>query len=210
MENQYPAFENALNDEDASFKIVSKSVLTQEIEDADKKRDVTFSGIRDQIKALQKHFDAEIAVAASRLQILFGAYGNLSRKSFDQETADIYNLLQDLNGKHKTDVETIGFARWIEQLDAENKAFDTLMKLRFDENAEKSALTRLRVARVATDDAYKAIVERVNAGIVFIGEDKYKNFVTDINIRVDRFNHTIAQRKGIADTTKTTTGETSD
>ena len=192
----YPAFEQAVTDEDQSFKIVQKSALSKEIELADKKRDTTFAGLRAQVKAQVKHFDADAAAAAYRLQVLFDAYGDIARKSLDQETADITNLVQDLNGKHKADVETIGFTSWVEQLDTENQSFDALMKQRFDEYAEKTAITRLRTARGATDDAYRAIVTRVNAGIVFNGEEKYRSFVLDLNVRIDRYNNVMAQRKG--------------
>jgi hypothetical protein len=196
IQTLYPAFEQAMADEDQSFKIVQKSALSKDIEQADKKRDTTFAGLRAQVKAQVKHFDADTAAAAYRLQVLFDAYGDVARKSLDQETADITNLVQDLNGKYKTEVETIGFVRWVEQLDTENKSFDTLMKQRFDEYADKSAITRLRTARGAADDAYRAIVARVNAGIVFNGEEKYRPFVLDLNVRIDRYNNTLAQRKG--------------
>ena len=54
----------------------------------------------------------------------------------------------------------------------------------------------MKAARIATDQSYKAIVDRINALITIDGDAKYAAFVTSLNNRIDQYNSSIAQRKG--------------
>ncbi len=196
---EYPVFAIALEDEDKSFKIVQKSALTKNVEKADKERDLIFSGMYSHIKTMIKHYDSTMAAAAYRVQVLFDSYGNLLEESYDRESAGIVNLLQDLNSeKYKKDVEILSLNGWISKLNETNNTFRNIMKERSIEQSEKDDFTRLRIARLATDDAYRIIRNKINAGIIFNGEKKYKTFVLQLNVYITRFNDTIAQRRGVA------------
>ena len=198
-----PVFEIAFDDEDKSFKIVSKSALTRSIEEEDRNRDALVNGMFDHIKSLSTHYDKKTVDAAYRIAVLCDSYGNLARESYDRETAGINNLLQDLAGeKYAEDVNIINLKEWTARVEKANRSFEAVMNQRYSEQSKKDELTRLRVARLATDDAYRAIRNKINAGIVFNGEEKYKAFVMEVNARIDRFNDTLATRKGRADAKK--------
>ncbi len=198
-----PVFEKAFEDEDKSFKIVSKSALTRSIEEEDRNRDALVNGMFDHIKSLSTHYDKKTVDAAYRIAVLCDSYGNLARESYDRETAGINNLLQDLAGeKYAEDVNIINLKEWTARVEKANRSFEAVMNQRYSEQSKKDELTRLRVARLATDDAYRAIRNKINAGIVFNGEEKYKAFVMEVNARIDRFNDTLATRKGRADAKK--------
>ncbi len=201
--SEYPVFEIAFDDEDKSFKIVSKSALTRSIEEEDRNRDALVKGMFAHVKSLSTHYDKKTVDAAYRIAVLCDSYGNLARESYDRETAGINNLLQDLAGeKYAEDVNIINLKEWTARLEKANKAFEAVMNQRYSEQSKKDELTRLRAARLATDDAYRAIRNKINAGIVFNGEEKYKAFVMELNARIDRFNDTLATRKGRADAKK--------
>lgn len=192
----YPAFEAAFADEDRSFQIIQKSDKTRTVESADKTRDITLSGFNAQVKASLNHYEAASAEAAYRLKVLVDGYGNLQSMSYDKQTAGIVNLLQELQGKYAADVQLLNLTGYVARIEADNTAFINIMQERYTEQSEKAALTRLRTARLATDAAYNAIRNRINAGIIFNGDGKYEAFVLEMNTRVARFKNAVAQRKG--------------
>lgn len=192
----FAAFQTALAGEDLSFKKVQKSDITKDLADADRQRDAVVVGFRSQVGSLQRHFDNSISSVAYRIQILLDTYGNLSTQSYDNETANLKNLVQELSGKYATDVATLGLGGWVSQMEALNNNFDSLMKERYAQDSDKSTVNSLRSARIGTDTAYAAMRERLNAAIVFNGEAKYSKAATDLNAIIKRYNDILAQRKG--------------
>jgi hypothetical protein len=57
----------------------------------------------------------------------------------------------------------------------------------------------MKIARAEVDDACRAITERIEALIIVNGEEAYAPFVKDLNQRVERYNNTVARRKGQKD-----------
>lgn len=183
--------------EDTSFQKISKSATTEQIEQADKARDHTFRGLVDTNKAAINHFDPEIVAAAKRLKVVFDTYGNLAAKTLNEETACIFNLLQDLSGDYAADMQKVGLSSWANKLDADNNALEDLVKSRNKEHAAKTKLKMLET-RDEIDAIYAKIVERINAFVLIEGEEPYGAFVNKLNGFIDKYNNTIAQRRGVA------------
>jgi len=94
-------------------------------------------------------------------------------------------------------VQILSIADWFTELGARNKKFDTLMKSRYSEEAEKT-IKRMKQVRIEIDTAYRAIASRLDALMLLNGTAKYEAFVRELNARVDKYNNIIAQRKGLA------------
>ncbi len=191
----YPAYNAAFELETAALNVVRGSVITDELSVVDNERDTLFSGLSGTIKSALNHYDAEIRAAASRLKLLLDTYGNLSTKPYDQETAAIIKLVDELEGPYAADVAKLGITGWVIELKNQNLAFDTLKNTRYAENAAKPP-QNLKEARLATDKAYRAIVKRMNALIEVNGEEVYADFVTEMNQRIDNYKTVLAQRHG--------------
>jgi hypothetical protein len=112
---------------DEALEIIRKSATTEQLAEADHARDVIFRGFSDAGKAGLSHFDPSRREAARRLKIVFDHYGNIARKSYDEETASIYNLIQEMNDVHAADIAILGLGEWVSRLDADNKAFDAFL-----------------------------------------------------------------------------------
>lgn len=197
VEKEFATFDAALADEDNSFKIVTKSALTQKLELFDGDRDGIFTGMRGRVKSSLNHYDPETREAAYRLMVLIDGYGSLASESYDRETAGIYNLIKDQRSdKYSDDVDKLNIKDWVDKLEEANNAFEGVMRERYTEQLEKDSATRLRDARLNTDMAYAALRNKVNAGIIFNGPEKYEAFVRELNVRIARFKTTVAQRRG--------------
>ena len=139
--------------------------------------------------------------------ITYNAFGNIRTKSYVAQKTDVINLLQELNGKHKTDIDLLGLQGWVLRIEDANNAFMAVFDARQDEQAQKDALASLCKCRTETDEAYRAIVDRVNAAIVFNGAEKYRDLVIDLNVSIDYYNNIMAQRRGRAAAKKKTDTE---
>jgi hypothetical protein len=94
--------------EDEGLNKITKSILTEQIQGADKARDEIWSGLVETNKAAVKHFDPKTREAAAQLKILFDTYGNLAVKPLNEETSAIYNILQELEGTYEAMIRICG------------------------------------------------------------------------------------------------------
>ncbi len=194
IEFAFNAFLPFYNDEREALDIIRKSFLTDDISMADDLRDNTFRGLCDVVTSAEHHFLAEKRAAAGRIQIVLDHYGNISRKPYDEETAAINSLLGDLEGM-TDDATLLGLTDWLNELQANNVAFDTLKKDRYTQEAGKTQL-RMKEVRLEVDKAYKKIAERMDALVIVNGEEAYAAFVNELNERIESYVLLLAQRKG--------------
>ena len=181
-------------DVDTALEIIRKSITTERIANADTTRDNTFRGFADAVKSACNHFDAEKRDAAKYLQNILDHYGNIARKLLDEETASIYNLVQEVRVKPAY-LTLLGLTDWVDQLEIENKAFEALMEKRYSEESSKTTL-KMKELRVETDRCYRSILDRIDALILINGKDRYADFVKELDVRSQRFENMLAARKG--------------
>ena len=190
---------------DLCLVILQKSGYTELMHEADQKRDSIFSGLYGLVKTCLKHFNEEVRAAAKRLEILFKANGNLAQKPDDEETAGIYNLIQDLEGKYAADIALIGATEWVAELKASNKAYETLVNNRDLESAEKPE-AKVKEIRVEMDNAYRDMTTSIEMFAKLaetpVEIERYKTFITQWNVIVERYKNRLSQRKGAADAKK--------
>jgi hypothetical protein len=182
-------------DADKALEIIRKSPETEQLVEADNARDTVFRGFADAVKSGLNHFDPAKREAARRLQIVFDHYGNIARKSYDAETASIYNFIQEMNDAYAADVAALGLGDWVTQLNDDNQAFEKLMETRYTETGGKTGL-RMNDVRKETDRNYLDMLDRIDASILLNGDAQYAPFVNALNVRADRYAGIIAMRKG--------------
>jgi hypothetical protein len=195
IELKYPLYQSALDLEAKALNVVQASVLTDELLVADLGRDDIYSGLAGTIRSAVNHFDPETRAAANRLNLLFDTYGNLSIKPYDQETASIIKLVAELRNGYLPEVTKMNLSGWVNELDAKNDAFESIKQSRYTENTLKPQQS-LKLARLETDKAYRALVKRIDALIEVNGETVYAGFVTELNQRIENYQLLLAQRQG--------------
>jgi hypothetical protein len=195
IEAQFSAFLPLYGAEDEALKKIVKSPITADIQAADKRRDRLFRAMVECNKGALVHFSSEVQAAAKRIKVVLGTYGNVARKPLNEETADIYNLLQDLNGKYAQDVALTGIGAWVQELESANETFSRLVGERYEETALKTDLV-LRQCRQKVDEVYYSIVERINALVVVEGGAAYEAFIRNLNAVIEKYNEGLAHRHG--------------
>jgi len=195
IEPQFSDFTHLLGNEEETLHILQKSDITDELVDSDALRDSTFRGFADSIKSSCNHFRKETRKAATRVQIVFDEFGNIAEKSYDQETTAISNLVSKLKQDYAAEISILGVSEWIDELLANNEAFNTLIKNRYSQESAKTQMFMKRV-RIEVDHAFRTITKRINALIIVNGEEAYEKFVIELNNRIENYSNKLAIRLG--------------
>jgi hypothetical protein len=183
-----------LAEEDIVALQVRKYDESDEIILVDIARDNSFTGMKALLKVALKHKDVNIRKAAERLKPLFDACKNLTRLSLDEETAAIYNFLQELDAR-PNEVQTIGIAALTEELRGYNQELTALMESRYSAEARRTNL-KMKEVRKNMDAAYRTLISLVEADATLNGEEPYTELFAEINARVTRYANIMAQEQG--------------
>jgi hypothetical protein len=194
----YQAYLPFFAQEQEALQLIRKSAATKKITDADRDRDTIFRGFGDAIKSTSNHFNVDKQAAANHVKVLLDQYGNVARKPYNEETAAINKLVTELGATYKADITLLALTDWVQELDDRNKAFDALMKGRYSEEASKTELRMLHV-RLDIDEAYNAIINRLDALMLLNGVAKYEAFARELNAHVEKYKNTVATRQGRAE-----------
>ncbi|MDR1005510.1 MAG: DUF6261 family protein [Bacteroidales bacterium] len=188
----YDKFAEAYNLSDEVLQQLRKSIFTPVIQAADAKRDELFRGLRNTMEAAIRHYLPQMKEAATIVMPVFETYGDLAKKPYNEETAGIYNLIQDLRSKYQSEVATLGISPWIDALDNANKDFEESKEGRTSEYSQAIEVNMLE-ARKQTDSYYMDIVVKVEALSIVNGDAPYERFIRLLNANIDQYKESISR-----------------
>jgi hypothetical protein len=180
---------------DDTLEQVRKSNFTSLIIQHDEERDNIYRGLDGTVRVNLRHYDEGKRTAAKRLVTLFDHYGNVADKSYNEETATIYNFLQDIKNKYAPEIATLDLTGWIDELERTNKQFEETVLDRNSEYAGKTELNMLDI-RKKTGRTYLDIVEQIEALSLVKGDQVYAPFIKTLNANIERYINTIKRRSG--------------
>lgn len=202
----FQAFDNALKPMNA------ENVLTLPISQKNEQCVNLYRGIRLQVKAMELHFDPDLAEIARQAKILIDRYGDLISISYLEQIGGWHNLLQDLEAFDNPGEEeggtpgTVSTAithnllsaifidTWVDRLKTELANFEALYKQRNDEKSV-DVVGQSKASREATDEAYRAVVRRINALVEVNGDEEYLSIINPLNELIERQKTVLSARK---------------
>jgi hypothetical protein len=141
------------------------------------------------IAAALHHFDQAIVNAAKSLHNRFAAFGDIAKKSYEEETVIVNLLITDLGSdQYIAAVELTGLSPWLEQLQTDEQAFENLLGQRNVESSEK-ARGPVRKARRDLDILYHRMTDRVDAAATMDTAGAYADFLAQLNSEITYFNN---------------------
>lgn len=202
IEPLYKTFEVCLAEEDAALEPVVKSALTDEISEADGRRDDIYRGLVLFVEAGLYNPDPSVAKAARALNAILDRYGDVRSLPYEQEYATIVNLVQDLNGEPGLSVLPDA-ALWVNNLSAANEEVETILRQRWQQTGSKTHYDMPQIRR-NTDAAYSRMIEYLNASFIVreVNDESVVRFVEAMNGMIAQFKQTLAVRKGYAKSSK--------
>lgn len=118
----------------------------------------------------------------------------------DRETGMLLNLVTDLEGKFKAEVETLALTPFVTNLKAANERVRTLTASRTEERMAVP-VGALKASRKASDEAYRALVKMVNALALVEGEADYAAFIDYVNTEITHYKREVlGQKAPVAET----------
>ena len=178
------------DEEDAALALSRKSLLSDTIREADKRREQLYVTLRNIVKAYRTFPVEAEAAAARRLVQLLKDYAINPRMQRDAETGLMVHLLDDLAGQYAADVATLRIGPLVEALKEVNEQLRSTTDRRSDERSAH-VVGRLQKARKEADRAYSAFVRKVNALAVVGRAEDYAAFIDYVNTEVAHYRHEV-------------------
>ncbi|MDR0765742.1 MAG: DUF6261 family protein [Odoribacteraceae bacterium] len=179
---------------------VVKSDITAKIEEQDRFRDGTLRALTTTARANLHHLDAARREAAARVTSVIDHYGSVARRTYDDESAAIDDVLRELtSATHAADVTTLGLGALVTQLSDANAKFFELMHDRYEEERPSASMHE---SRVVVETHLNALIARVEASVTLLGLDSNPDlaaFVEEYNRIATRYKHVLAQQQGRRD-----------
>jgi len=193
---QYAVYKPLLDEEVSVLDIIRKSELTGELEEKDLERDHLFRGFADTVKGYLNHFDESRRTAARKLEVVLEHYGNITAKSYDEETAAIEDLYRELlKPENAGQITLLGLGEWLGQLVQANRNFEAMMMARYDESAQRPTI-RMKNVRAEVDKVFRSIIDLLEALVCVNGADTNKAFIVEVNVIMERYKNILAQEAG--------------
>ena len=193
-------FKAAVAAEDEALKISQKSLLTDEIAQADSDRDALYAGYKKAVEGFLAMPIADMAQAAKILSQHIKDYKINTADQLDKETGLLVNFISDLEDKYAAQVAKLGLTAFVTNLKEANERVRTLTLQRTN---EKIGITvgALKTARTASDDAYRALIKMANALALVFGEKDYTAFIDYVNTEVTHYKREVLGQKASAPST---------
>ena len=180
------ALQTALKAEDDALALSKANLLSGEIKTLDTERDKHYKALRKAIKFFLSHPDAEQVKAAQRLERLLKDYNIDPKMQLDRETGLLLNLIGDLETKSAADVTALALTPVVQAMKQANDKLREVTRARANDRAVQ-IVGQLKQAQHASDEAYRTLVQKVNALAVVEGEADYADFISKMNEQVKHY-----------------------
>ena len=192
------ALQTALKAEDDALALSKANLLSKEIKAIDAERDRHYKALRKAITFFLNHPDAQLVKAAARLEQLLKDYNIDPKMQLDRETGLLLNLISDLETKSAADVTALALTPVVQAMKQANDKLREVTRARANDRAVQ-IVGQLKQAQHASDEAYRTLVQKVNALAVVEGEADYADFISKMNEQVKHYKQEVlpkAKKKG--------------
>ena len=180
------ALQTALKAEDDALALSKANLLSKEIKAIDAERDKHYKALRKAITFFLNHPDAQLVKAAARLEQLLKDYNINPAMQLDRETGLLLNLISDLETKSAADVTALALTPVVHAMKQANDKLREVTRARANDRAVQ-IVGQLKQAQHASDEAYRTLIQKVNALAVVEGEADYADFISKMNEQVKHY-----------------------
>lgn len=179
------AFSSAVDAFDAALKDSTKSQCASIAAEADSTRDASWRGLNNYLKAITVHPDEEKRSLAVEMKGLCDKYGDPTSLPQTEESGILHNLLQDFDAYLEDVLRSVGADAWVNDLRTKENAFLSAVANRTEEESMRT-VGIVKQTRQSADEAYRSLVDLVNALAVVNGDAPYATFINHVNVLIDQ------------------------
>lgn len=180
-----------------AFRPENNSEITAQLVSLDDRRDWCAKTLYNISGALAKHYEEDIAKAASRILECMSKYGdNIYKQSYPEETTSIKSLYRNLTEDSVLNlaVSTCNLAKVVDDLNSENIAFEQLYFERIRLNSKSNDISFAELQSTAFK-ACKTLLTKIQACCTVFPELDYEPLMRQINSTIEQFNQIVINRK---------------
>lgn len=164
-----------------------KSVLTEEIAEADREFVRALRAVGAYVRAAVYSDDRDVADAAKRLRVMLREHGDVSKKAYNEKEGAGRAILDSLHGNYAADVAAIGMEAQTARLQTAFDAFAALLSER-DADMEQKPKVKFPAVRRAIGALYRVIAGIINAGAKLGQSQDFPAFIKTFNPEIERRN----------------------
>jgi hypothetical protein len=183
-----PAQFNAwLNKEAALMEWVRKSILTDQISEADHRMDQALVALKAQVRAQEYSPVPERVQTAHDLNLMLKNYGRVYLKPYEAEEGDVRTILVQLQGTYLQDVQLLDLYPYVNELNVAYEAFRQLLAQRDAKSVQKPA-ENFPTVRRGIETEYHRLATLVDAGAALNTSPDFAALIDKLNPEIDRLN----------------------
>jgi hypothetical protein len=191
----YPLFVEEVE----GLDLIRNSKITPEIETQDHIRDRVYRGFVGTVRSTLNHYDEKKQNAAKEIERISKHYDNMTYKTLDEETAALDDFIQELRtDTNREFLTTLGLNDWVDVMEKENRKFEELMQLRYEEVFHRPHI-RMKDIRKAVDKALLDMFDQIEALVRVKKIAPDAELIKEINAVNERYKNILAQQKGRRD-----------
>jgi len=179
---QYDALRTATDNAEKLFKISQASLVTEELEALDKRRDDAINGISLQVQSLSYSADAALNKHGKTLSAHLALFGtSIARENYQSETTILRNIANDWKSKPELQeaVTALNLGNWLTELETANNAFNAAYVKRNEELAT-APTDKLKELRNTANNLYYKLRTRINSNLDI--NDGAEPWTTTVNL----------------------------
>lgn len=182
--------------ENKSMTVPQKSIYTEELVKINLKREEVYASLYFYYESCIRHYQTEIKQAAKQLSPVMLNIATIHNCSNLKRKAQIEKICYNMQRKFRDEMMALNMQGWVEELNALNAAYGELDEQRLTKKTSNGSGNTGKM-RVATDAAYRKLVERLNALLVLEGTNEYKKTISMLNVHIKAEKKSIAIREGM-------------
>lgn len=190
-------FDAVYGEMDEAMRVDMGSILTEKIRVADDLRGTTWKAMNLCIDAHLNSPNAAEMESAKVVRRIFDVYGDYRKLSYDAESNNGRNLIQDLEKPENTNhVKRVKLTSWVGAYKEQLQEFKTLQNDR-DSEATLKVSGNVRAIREKMDPLYRDLINMVNAYVAIgLATPEIETFIAQFNQKIKRYNTTLAASQG--------------
>ncbi|MDR1561557.1 MAG: DUF6261 family protein, partial [Dysgonamonadaceae bacterium] len=189
--NLMGAFNTEVELESKLVDAVLSSPYTEQLANTDKRLDRAIVGLSATIEADLHHYNPLMVEAARKIALRLKAFrGEIENKPYEEESAAVKILLNDLQTTYSAEVGTLSLSGWVFEISDAQTTFEELFLKRDDEWASRPT-EKLPDVRKRVNVIYRNMVELIDAYGALNGYSVTGEFVGKVNSDITYFNEHI-------------------
>ncbi|WP_316847695.1 DUF6261 family protein [Pedobacter psychrodurus] len=182
VSTQYEALRLAKDNVEKLFKISQASLVTEELEAMDKRRDDAITGISLQVQSLSYSADAVVNKHGKTLSAHLALFGSsIARENYQSETTILRNIANDWKNKPELQeaVSALNLGSWLTELETANNEFN-LAYIKRNEELAMAPTEKLKELRNTANSLYYKLRTRINSNLDI--NDGAEPWATTVNL----------------------------